>query len=247
VDENTGWVAGAMGTVLHTTDGGATWVGQDAGTTFFIYGIWFIDAQTGWVGVTDGTIRKTTDGGNTWQLIYQIEQSILDIWFADAQKGWATAGPYILHTENGGQDWVTQPTGDNRELWRLSFINDHTGWAVGVGGKIVSTTDGGASTGDEMRKSTVRLQNNPNPFTERTTISYNVPDNCHVRLCVYDHNGREIVTLVDEEQQKGIHYLVWNGIPASGDMMKEGIYLYSITMTGASFSLSESVKMLMVH
>ena len=34
VNASTGWAVGESGTIIHTTDGGDTWVGQDSGTIY---------------------------------------------------------------------------------------------------------------------------------------------------------------------------------------------------------------------
>src|SRR6266851_3341498 len=60
-------VVGTYGTILHTTDGGASWSLQKNGTE----GLWsvtFPNAQTGWAVGPNGTILHTTDGGASWNL-----------------------------------------------------------------------------------------------------------------------------------------------------------------------------------
>src|SRR5437016_4900893 len=61
-----GWAVGFGGTILHTSDGGATWSGQDSGTSNELLGVQFTDALTGWAVGAVGTILHTSDGGATW-------------------------------------------------------------------------------------------------------------------------------------------------------------------------------------
>ena len=67
-------------------------------------------------------------------------------------------------------------------------------------------------------------QNYPNPFNPETTIRYNLPENSHVMLKVFDMTGREVATLVDSEQGVGSHSVQWNAynIPS-------GVYFYQLT------------------
>ncbi len=66
VDQSHGWAVGHGGTILATTDGGATWSAQTSGTTQLLWGVSFVDQSHGWaVGLGD-TILATTDGGATW-------------------------------------------------------------------------------------------------------------------------------------------------------------------------------------
>jgi photosystem II stability/assembly factor-like uncharacterized protein len=62
IDANTGTAVGWEGTILRTTDGGATWTAQESCTTNLLYGVSFTDANTGTAVGQFGTILRT-DGG----------------------------------------------------------------------------------------------------------------------------------------------------------------------------------------
>ncbi len=47
MDSDTVTAVGDLGTILRTTDGGATWTPQTSGTTGPLYGVSFVDANTG--------------------------------------------------------------------------------------------------------------------------------------------------------------------------------------------------------
>jgi parallel beta-helix repeat protein len=66
-------------------------------------------------------------------------------------------------------------------------------------------------------------QNYPNPFNPSTTIRYALPSSSQVKLVIYDLLGREITTLVDEEQSAGWKEVQWNGSAFSS-----GIYFYKL-------------------
>ena len=74
------------------------------------------------------------------------------------------------------------------------------------------------------------LKNNrPNPFNPSTTISYEVPQQAHIRLTVYNLLGQEVITLVNEVKTAGHYNAVWNGTNARGVGIASGVYLYRIT------------------
>ena len=62
-------------------------------------------------------------------------------------------------------------------------------------------------------------QNYPNPFNPSTTISFQLPDNSHTTLKIYDVNGKEVAVLVDGKRPAGIHKVQFDG---SG--LASGIY-----------------------
>jgi hypothetical protein len=61
-NEKDGWVCGRRGTVLHTADGGKTWVRQSSNTNFTLSSICFVDSQNGWAVGDEGVIIHTENG-----------------------------------------------------------------------------------------------------------------------------------------------------------------------------------------
>lgn len=93
------------------------------------------------------------------------------------------------------------------------------------------------------------LQNSPNPFNPRTNIAWHLSttmgrnaqpgmaDRRRVRLSVHDVLGREVATLVDDEQSPGSHTVVWDGTD-----QPSGVYFYRLS-SGAT---SEVRRMLLL-
>lgn len=73
----------------------------------------------------------------------------------------------------------------------------------------------------------ILFQNYPNPFNPVTTIKYTIPANGYVKINVYNILGQLIKTLVNEQQEKGMHQLVDNFMGLSS-----GVYVYSLTVDG---------------
>jgi len=82
-------------------------------------------------------------------------------------------------------------------------------------------------------KQFILYQNYPNPFNPSTTIKYSIPSvgNGHARsstnvtLKIYDVLGREVVTLVNEQQQPGTYEIAFNA-----SLMPSGIYIYKLSV-----------------
>lgn len=81
-------------------------------------------------------------------------------------------------------------------------------------------------------------QNYPNPFNQSTVISYqfNNPTAANVELIIYDIIGKEVITLVDEKQNAGRHFLNWDGKNKFGQYVSSGLYVYQIRIEGFSTS-----------
>lgn len=84
--------------------------------------------------------------------------------------------------------------------------------------------------------------NFPNPFTEGTTIRYNLPDRMQVRVRVYDLLGRRVATLADEAQEAGQYDLRWET-----GRIASGMYICRIVAEGQEGqSFVDQQKMMLV-
>jgi hypothetical protein len=66
-------------------------------------------------------------------------------------------------------------------------------------------------------------QNYPNPFNSSTTIAYGLPEATYVSLIIYDCLGNNVRTLVNEVQEAGAHYVVFES-----NNLSSGIYFMRI-------------------
>jgi hypothetical protein len=67
-------------------------------------------------------------------------------------------------------------------------------------------------------------QNCPNPFGSATSITYSLAGREHVRISVYDLNGRHVQTLVDELQEASRYQTAWDGTNERGEALPPGVY-----------------------
>ena len=92
-DPLTGWATGFNNLVLHTTDGGQTWVPQNVGAppVTAITGVTAVNSTTAWVAGWNGFVAQTRNGGQTWrkETVAGAEGiDFEDALFLDAQSGW---------------------------------------------------------------------------------------------------------------------------------------------------------------
>ena len=92
-------------------------------------------------------------------------------------------------------------------------------------------------------------QNVPNPFNPSTTIRFDLPEESHVRLAVYDADGRQVVELVSGTRPAGRYQEVWQGRDASGRAVSSGVYFAHIEAASVSSAerLSSTRKMLLLQ
>ena len=72
-------------------------------------------------------------------------------------------------------------------------------------------------------------QNNPNPFSDNTTISFNLKNQSSVRLEVYNALGQKVQTLINSELGNGKHSVTINSTD-----YRNGIYTYILTLNNST-------------
>ena len=76
-------------------------------------------------------------------------------------------------------------------------------------------------------------QNYPNPFNPATHIPYQLAEDSHVRLTIYNSLGQRVRTLVDRRQRSGAYRAAWNGRDDTGRAVAAGVYFYRLTSAAA--------------
>ncbi len=182
-------VAGEAGTILRTTDSGATWTLQNPPYGLVrLLAITFIGSDTGFVSgeatTGEGKIFKTINGGQTWNELSTgaFTPLLFAMSFVSNTMGWAVGeGGTILKTTNGGATWARQEVGELANFNSVSFADLNSGPAtmkqgvvVGDGGIILKTTnngttwtrqDGGVVVGFDSNPKTTRSESNGGSVT----------------------------------------------------------------------------------
>ena len=156
-----GWMVGELGRIIRTTDGGKTWVRQDAGTKRPFLAMSCLDAKTAWIAGKEGIVYATKDGGDSWtKLATGSNRHIFTMEFATADRGHA-AGDFgtMVHTEDGGKTWTAMRVPEtvvlpdsaldtgvepgDVNLYGISYGDADHVWVVGEFGIVIMSEDGG--------------------------------------------------------------------------------------------------------
>src|SRR5438132_847258 len=152
----TGFVVGDAGTILKTTDAGATWTPLTSGTT-----TGFVAGQN---SIFQPLVGTSTDGGASWtfQNFYfdGNEGGCTDVFFLDANTGVVSGVLFdgrgaTARTTDGGTNWSTALY--DQAIQGIDFPTTATGFAVGSGGRILHTTDAGTTWIDQTSGTSANL------------------------------------------------------------------------------------------
>jgi photosystem II stability/assembly factor-like uncharacterized protein len=167
VSARVAWASGTRGTIVHTTDGGATWKVDSipGGAGFDLRAIHARSARVAHVSATAGRIWRTTDGGQRWSLRYQARDTsvfldAVDFW--DDRHGIALGDPIrgrfvVLLTNDGGESWHEAPSASRptAEPGEAAFAASGSSLVIGRGDSAFLGTGGSVArvhvTGDRGR------------------------------------------------------------------------------------------------
>ncbi len=88
--------------------------------------------------------------------------------------------------------------------------------------------------GDGVPRVTSLNAARPNPFGERVVLHYGLPVSSHVRLSVYDLQGRRVAEVVDRVAPAGWHDVTWDGRDSSGRLVASGAYFVRLDGEGVA-------------
>ena len=148
----TAYAVGAVNgttTVLKTTDG-TTWSALSMSTALSLNALAVnSDGTQVTIGATNGSIYRSADGGATWtnQTPTLLATAVLRAAAMPDNSHAFVFGDFgtMLSSANGGANWTHQMQGTVSNLQATWFSSANLGWAVGAGGAVLKTTDGGAS------------------------------------------------------------------------------------------------------
>jgi len=216
---------------IYTTANGFILNPQTSGVATSLNSVYFINNVNGFIAGDNGVILNTFNGSTWFPQQSGVNNNLKTVYFPTVSTGWIAGGNgIVLRTSNSGVNWAAQNTGLSATLNSIVFTDNLSGWAVGDSGKVVFTNTGGLPTNISQIGSTIPEkyflgQNYPNPFNPRTVISCQLSVVSDVVLKVFDVQGREVETLVNERLQPGVYEVSFDG-----SRLNSGVYFYRLSV-----------------
>ncbi len=159
------------GMCMKTIDAGNNWFITDtayvnSGAMFSILeDAHFFSQDTGYiVGWYNGFTGYTTNGGTNWTDHFVLGTQWYAVDFPSRQVGYLVGWGQLGKTADGGLTWqdITTPLIQSSGIYSMKFTDNNTGYACGINGLILKTTNGG-TTGIIAEMSNAVLSVYPNP------------------------------------------------------------------------------------
>ncbi len=164
LNQQTGWAAGGIcdpytqtthGVLLRTDDGGHTWARWQRALLPALVSVKFLNTRQGWAVAHTADlfpqgVFTTEDGGRTWT---PAAPTPGQVWlagdFVSPQAGAVVGRRGAVGHVRGDRILPTgSPAGRQGDLCRLRLLPQGTGCAVGPGGRVLTTADGGQTWQD---------------------------------------------------------------------------------------------------
>jgi photosystem II stability/assembly factor-like uncharacterized protein len=141
-----GWVVGINGIVRATADGGGKWTSQTSGTQSSLRAVHAFDAQSALAVGDGGTILLASIGGSTWTPVASGTGQHLQAVAFSGSAGWAVGNTgVVLRSTDLGHTFQPTPSGTQAGLFGVAAPDASTMYAVGAGGTIIKTVNGGTA------------------------------------------------------------------------------------------------------
>ena len=142
--------------------------------------------------------------------------------------GWDEAQS-VCETSDGSfivAGWMEFLDPRDRDIWLLKLEPD-----VGIEEK------------EPSQELSLVFEADPNPFTDKTLLDYQLPSSAHVQIVIYDPLGRKVKILVDGRQTAGTHTITWDGKDDAGEPLSAGVYFLRFQ----SESCAQTAKLVMIR
>ncbi|MDP2336105.1 MAG: carbohydrate binding domain-containing protein [Bacteroidota bacterium] len=178
--------------------------------------------------------KSAVAGDHPWRISYTIDQSLVT-WNGTWQH---LKIPLKSFKETGSWDNGAWYNPEGKFEWkavdRLEFISEFNQlgtqkiWFddIRVNGTPITSTN---EISDQQE---FKAKAYPNPFTEGTTIEYDLPESGQVIVRISDLTGRELAVWTDSRLTQGRHQIYWN--PRQNGFLKsaDGVCVCKITSSG---------------
>ncbi len=254
---------GGVALVYKTTNGGQNWVvnySPPQQQAKDLYAIDFpVNSQVGYIAgmIENGQaykvkFLKTTNGGSSWQqIVNNVDNStsrIEALSFRDNFIGYAapSRSEYnnMYKTTAGGTTWMKHSVPTRHVINDLLAIrNTDIVYAVGAGGMILKTTNGGSVWIEEEEKDEkldVRNENGvlkvyPNPFYNQCVIKFQFATNLQseinskvASIKIFDISGRLVRSFSLTTDYCLRNNLMWSGDDDAGRRLPAGVYFIKL-------------------
>ncbi len=139
----------------------------------------------------------------------------------------------VVSNYSNSQGWVKQNSGITNALFSLSFTNNQQGWAVGSGGKIITTNNGGTNWTEQSSNETMGLND---VYFINNSIGWSCGRNGVIKTTDGGKTWSRIYTTVLGNEINTIHFMDENIGWVAGKALGSKIFLLKTIDGGVNWT-----------
>lgn len=219
--------------VLKSTNNGLNWVQTSLSNRYILSLI--SNGNTIYAGVSDSGIYKSTNAGTNWVRSGLENNNVYTFAINGANIFAGTEANGVYLSTNEGANWIQKNQGfetGNIAVTSLAIKGNYlyaglSGNKEGVWKRSLAEIIRVTSLSTEVPDKYKLFQNYPNPFNPSTNIKYQITSHggssTNVKLIIFDILGKEVTTLVNENQGAGTYEVTFDG-----SYLPSGVYFYQL-------------------
>ncbi|HEY6363542.1 MAG TPA: YCF48-related protein, partial [Candidatus Binatia bacterium] len=154
LNEQTAWAIGSRGTILHTQDGGRSWISASLAEDLTLSSVAFVNPTKGWIVGEFGVIFQTQNGGKNWDkqkspvevsFVSGESRNLFALLLREPETGWAFGlDGVVLKTRKGSRWEIIRQKKESDSSAAANHLfaaaaSDGRLWAVGERGTVLQS------------------------------------------------------------------------------------------------------------
>ena len=170
-----------------------------------------------------------SDCGGNWGYGVAIDRVAIKV---GDENTWLTVSPFRGNVSgySGDNDSVTVKIGTYgvredfqiQDVLLIEYGENVAEVAIGVGIEVSVEEPSITPSKFEL------YQNYPNPFNPLTNIRFDVVENSHVSITIFNLVGQKVSTLINQTMDTGSYNIIWRGMDDKGFLLPSGMYFYEM-------------------
>lgn len=223
VDSNDNLYVGSFGGgIQKSTNGGLSWTISNLQYRY-VWSLAVDERNILYAGTYGSYVFRSLDLGATYEHAYNgmWDRYVIQLTAFGSQVVAGTWWNGVFTTFNGGENWSRVTL---QSMSEVDAVRGNHDLDPGLARDLpIQSTDVSSSPATVIPSEYKLEQNFPNPFNPSTSIRFALPQAAHVKLTVYDLNGRLVTTLVNDNLTAGNHFVEFHAAN-----LPSGVYFYRI-------------------
>jgi len=188
-------------------------------------------------------VWSKTFGGADVEVAYSVQETSDGGYIITGFTGSYGAGVddvYLIKTDaNGSEVWSKTFGGSNDDIGysvqqasdgRYIVVGETQSYGAGSSAVyLIKIKPEGSGIEEEITTGLFSLSPaDPNPFTTKTTIRYELVNETNVNVSICNMLGQKVKDLYSGKESSGIHFVSWDGRGDSGEKLPAGTYILKI-------------------